>query len=266
MRVFDFDGTIYDGESLFDLYLFSVRYEPRVLRYIAPVLNCGIRYKMGRAELGQMERKLDAVVRRYLLDLAASKRLGRAQRRFHEGKARIPYHDANPIPGSGAPTGAGTHGGVTPNIGPAGGATPALAAMTGAGGMGNMAGEGLGGLSREGLDVLSTLFWDRKFRKIKSWYVPRPDDVIITASFDLTVGEACRRLGVEHVIASTIDPETLEISYLNFSSNKVRRFREIYGEDAVIDEFYTDSRHDQPMIDIARTAYLVRGDKVIRIK
>ena len=90
--------------------------------------------------------------------------------------------------------------------------------------------------------------------------------MIITASFDLTVGEACRRLGVNHLIASTIDPETLEISYLNFSTNKVRRFREIYGEDAVIDEFYTDSRHDQPMIDIARKAYLVKGDKVIRIK
>lgn len=25
MRVFDFDGTIYDGESLFDLYLYSAR-------------------------------------------------------------------------------------------------------------------------------------------------------------------------------------------------------------------------------------------------
>ena len=48
MRVFDFDGTIYKGESLFDLYLFSVRYEPRVLKYIAPVAQCGIRYKTGR--------------------------------------------------------------------------------------------------------------------------------------------------------------------------------------------------------------------------
>lgn len=35
MRVFDFDGTIYDGESLFDLYLFSAKYNPKVLRYIA---------------------------------------------------------------------------------------------------------------------------------------------------------------------------------------------------------------------------------------
>ena len=28
MRVFDFDGTIYDGESLFDLYLYSARHDP----------------------------------------------------------------------------------------------------------------------------------------------------------------------------------------------------------------------------------------------
>lgn len=30
MRVFDFDGTIYDGESLFDLYLYSARHDPKV--------------------------------------------------------------------------------------------------------------------------------------------------------------------------------------------------------------------------------------------
>ena len=38
MRVFDFDGTIYGGESLFDLYMFSARYEPKVLRHLAQVL------------------------------------------------------------------------------------------------------------------------------------------------------------------------------------------------------------------------------------
>ena len=36
MRVFDFDGTIYDGESLFDLYPYSARHDPKVFRYIAP--------------------------------------------------------------------------------------------------------------------------------------------------------------------------------------------------------------------------------------
>ena len=130
MRVFDFDGTIYKGESLFDLYLFSVRYEPRVLKYIAPVAQCGIRYKTGHAELRTMERKLGRIIRRYLQDIDSSKRVAR----------------------------------------------------------------------------------------------------------------------------------------LNFRTNMAKRFREIYGPDAVIDEFYTDSYHDQSMIDLARTAYLVKGNRLIRIK
>ena len=33
MRVFDFDGTIYDGESLFDLYLYSARHDPKAVSY-----------------------------------------------------------------------------------------------------------------------------------------------------------------------------------------------------------------------------------------
>ena len=30
MRVFDFDNTIYDGESVIDFYLFSLRRNPKV--------------------------------------------------------------------------------------------------------------------------------------------------------------------------------------------------------------------------------------------
>ena len=62
MRVFDFDGTIYDGESLFDLYMFSARYEPKVLRHLAPVLRYAVQYKMGRATLAQMERGVGGVI------------------------------------------------------------------------------------------------------------------------------------------------------------------------------------------------------------
>lgn len=218
MRVFDFDGTIYKGESLFDLYLFSVRYEPRVLKYVAPVVQCGIRYKTGHAELQKMERKLGRIIHRYLLDIDSSKRVAR---------------------------------------------------LCGSGSASTVPGKREGGsdaAAHAGLNALSEAFWERKFRKIKTWYTPQPDDVVVTASFDLTVGEACRRLGVTNLIASTIDPETLEISHLNFRTNKAKRFREVYGPDAVIDEFYTDSYHDQSMIDMARTAYLVKGNKLIRIK
>lgn len=47
MRVFDFDGTIYDGESLFDLYLYSARHDPKVFRYIAPCCGTHVKYKLG---------------------------------------------------------------------------------------------------------------------------------------------------------------------------------------------------------------------------
>ena len=90
--------------------------------------------------------------------------------------------------------------------------------------------------------------------------------MILTASFDLTVGEACRRLGVRNLVASKVDLETMRVTYLNFNTNKARRFRELYGPDAVVDEFYTDSKFDQPMIDMARRAFMVKGDTITRVK
>ena len=75
MRVFDFDGTIYDGESLFDLYLYSARHDPKVFRYIAPVLRYAVRYKLGRATLEQMEYGVGKMTEGYLTELSRSKRV-----------------------------------------------------------------------------------------------------------------------------------------------------------------------------------------------
>lgn len=134
MRVFDFDGTIYDGESLFDLYLFSAKYNPKVLRYIAPVLRYAIKYKLGRATFDQMEYGVGKLCHGYLSELAESLE-------FEE---------------------------------------------------------------------LVNAFWDQNMKRIKPWYKPREDDAILTASFDITVGEACRRLGVQHLVSSTIDGQHVE--------------------------------------------------------
>lgn len=190
MRVFDFDGTIYDGESLFDLYLFSAKYNPKVLRYIAPVPRYAIKYKLGRATFDQMEYGVGKLCHGYLSELAESLE-------FEE---------------------------------------------------------------------LVNAFWDQNMKRIKPWYEPREDDVILTASFDITVGEACRRLGVQHLVSSTIDGNTLNVNYLNFNINKPKRFRELYGDNVRVDEFYTDSRFDQPMIDMARRAYMVKGNKIHQVK
>ncbi|PST45995.1 haloacid dehalogenase [Bifidobacterium callitrichos] len=227
MRVFDFDGTIYDGESLFDLYLFSARYDMKVFRHIAPVLRYAIKYKLGRATLEQMEHGVGKVARRYLRDLSTSRGIDELRTSRLDAVAK-----------------AGLDGDVM----------VADASVIGA--------DDLTG----GLRSLVNAFWDRNMRKIKPWYDPRPDDVILTASFDVTVGEACRRLGVERLIASTIDPETFEVTYLNFNTNKPKRLRQVLGPDAVIDEFYTDSKFDQPMIDMARKGFMVRGDVITQVK
>lgn len=174
MRVFDFDGTIYDGESLFDLYLYSARHDPKVFRYIAPVLRYAVKYKLGRATLEQMEYGVGKMTEGYLTELSRSKRVASVEQLVDD-------------------------------------------------------------------------FWDRYYARIKPWYQPESDDVILTASFGLTVGKACRRLGVRNLVASEVDVETMRVTYLNFSTNKAKRFRELYGPDVVIDEFYTDSKFDQPM-------------------
>ena len=56
---------------------------------------------------------------------------------------------------------------------------------------------------------------------------------------------------MQHLVSSTIDGNTLNVNYLNFNTNKPKRFRELYGDNVRVDEFYTDSRFDQPMIDMA---------------
>lgn len=193
MRVFDFDGTIYDGESLFDLYLYSARHDPKVFRYIAPVLRYAVKYKLGRATLEQMEYGVGKMTEGYLTELSRSKRVASVEQLVDD-------------------------------------------------------------------------FWDRYYARIKPWYQPESDDVILTASFDLTVGEVCRRLGVRNLVASEVDVGTMKVTYLNFSTNKAKRFRELYGPDIVIDEFYTDSKFDQPMIDMARHAFMVKGNTITQVK
>ena len=193
MRVFDFDGTIYDGESLFDLYLYSARHDPKVFRYIAPVLRYAVKYKLGRATLEQMEYGVGKMTEGYLTELSRSKRM-------------------------------------------------------------------------TSVEQLVDDFWDRNYSRIKPWYQPESDDVILTASFSLTVGEACRRLCVRNLVSSEVDVGTINVTYLNFSTNKAKRFRELYGPDVVIDEFYTDSKFDQPMIDMARHAFMVKGNTITQVK
>lgn len=117
--------------------------------------------------------------------------------------------------------------------------------------------------SFDDLSAVVSAFWDHRMHKIKPWYQPRPDDVILTASFNYTMDEYMRRAGGGCCICSTIDYDTLEVTYLNFGDNKVRAFKRAFGADVVPDEFYTDNLADRPMLEYARTSFIVKGNKVV---
>ena len=105
-------------------------------------------------------------------------------------------------------------------------------------------------------------FWDANMPLIHRWYRAqrRDDDVVISASPEFLIRPACTALGIEHVLASPVDPHTGRFSGLNcHGEEKVRRVRAIWP-DATVENFYSDSHSDDPMAALARRAWLVRGE------
>ena len=108
-------------------------------------------------------------------------------------------------------------------------------------------------------------FWDSHIDRIYPWYLEkkRPDDLIISASPDFLIAAACRRLGVAHM-ATDMDPATGRLRGPNcWGREKVRRYKAVYGETPV-EEFYSDSLSDLPMMALAERGYLVRNGAVVR--
>ena len=105
-------------------------------------------------------------------------------------------------------------------------------------------------------------FWAVNMSRVKPFYreLHRADDVVISASPEFLIRPACTALGIEHVLASPVDPHTGCFSGLNcHGEEKVRRFRAIWP-DATVENFYSDSHSDDPMAAMARRAWLVRGE------
>ncbi len=187
MNVYDFDNTIYDGESVIDFYLFALKRQPRLVSVLPKLCQMLLKYKacMVSAE------ELLLVAEKY-----AAKVLGMAD-----------------------------------------------------------------------FEGLVSDFWDKKQKKIKKFYLAqkKSDDVILSASWSFLIKEACKRIGVNRVIASEIDIKTGKINKLCFREKKVQLFIDQFPEE-VIDEFYTDSMNDAPMFSLAKRVFLVKGDRVEEIK
>ena len=66
MNVYDFDNTIYDGESALDFFFFYLKRDPWLLKYLPKILNALYRYKRGKVTVEQALEKYAPFVEDYV--------------------------------------------------------------------------------------------------------------------------------------------------------------------------------------------------------
>lgn len=187
MNVYDFDNTIYDGESTVDFFLFCLKRNIKLIKLLPMLIIKMIKYKLCLISIDELEK----YVVKYSRQLIA----------------------AVPEP-----------------------------------------------------EKVVEAFWEENFRKIKPFYLQqkRPDDIILSASFEFLLKTPAEKLGVGKLICSQFDNDSGELIRVCFRNNKVPLLREYIGDEKF--SFYTDSMNDKPVIDVADEGYLVKGSNVKRIK
>lgn len=189
MTVYDFDNTIYQGESGFDLFLYFIKKDAKgIARYVPKFFECFLKYKLGKITI-------DEVINDYGV-------------LFKEYGSRLPDVDS---------------------------------------------------------DIQK--FWDINEKKIKSFYdkIRTDEDIIVSACPEFLLSEICNRIGVKNYIGSILNLETWEIERVCYKDVKIEAFYERYGK-VEIDDFYTDSIRDKPMMDISKNVYYVTDDRIEKIK
>lgn len=110
-------------------------------------------------------------------------------------------------------------------------------------------------------------FWQKYSKDLNLELIKQieEEDAIITAGPSFLIEHIKDKLGTSNLMCSDVDLEKREVLNLNFGENKVKCYKERYGEKS-IDSFYTDSYNDKAMMDISKSVYLVKGKKIKKIK
>ena len=115
------------------------------------------------------------------------------------------------------------------------------------------------------MEQLTEQYTEDRMNHIKDWYKEqqKADDMIISASPAFLIESFCRRLHIKYVLASPVNIHTGRYDGLNcHGKEKVRRLNEAYPGTA-IDSFYSDSYSDQPLADLSKKAYIVKGNRIL---
>lgn len=114
------------------------------------------------------------------------------------------------------------------------------------------------------VDFLISSFWKTHSCYIKGFYLKKDhqNDIIISASPEFLLRPITDELGVLDLIGSKVDAKTGVFKGLNcYGKEKVRRLKKKYQEFEV-EEAYSDSYSDIPILELAKRSYIVKGNKI----
>ena len=186
MKVFDFDNTLYKGESGIDFSFYMIRHNKKIIRYVPMIL-----YSLAGYNLCLMKKeRLEAIINRFLAGVL-------------DGRKSITEYVQE--------------------------------------------------------------FWDSHADRLNKRMLSmvRPEDVIISASPAILFEGVRKLINTDNIIGTEIDLEKKNITWFNFGDNKVRRYKEMYG-DRKIDVFFTDSYNDRAMMEISQKVYVVKNGKAVK--
>jgi len=188
MNVYDFDNTIYRGESCFDLFFYYMKKHPPLIKYLPKTAFGFVKYKLRLVSLDELVSNYGVFAEQLFSDV-------------------------------------------------------------------------------QNVEAEIIEFWDKHMHKIKPFYITqqREDDLIITASPELVLKELFRRINIKNYIGTTIDEETRKLDFICFRENKIPAFKSRYP-DTVIENFFTDSLNDKPLMELSKNVFLVKGNKIRQIK
>lgn len=118
------------------------------------------------------------------------------------------------------------------------------------------------------IDKLIKSFWDSHRCYIKEFYLEKDhkNDVIISASPEWLLEPITKELKVKKLIGSLVDKKTGKFTGLNcYGEEKVVRLKKCY-KTIKVEEVYSDSKSDIPILKLAKHAFYVKGDEIIPTK
>lgn len=188
MNVYDFDNTIYDGESIVDFFLFCLKKDLKLIRYLPRIIFILIKYKLNLVKI----ETITSFVEKFSYNF------------FEDNKT-----DYN---------------------------------------------------------KLAIEFWKKNSKKLKQEFLEnlKSDDLIITGCPNFLIKHIKDKLKAKNIICTIFNLETKKLEFLCFGKNKVKIYKEKYGNKK-INKFYTDSLADIPFMELSNEVYLVKNNTVKKI-